>query len=125
MQSRVIFSEPLIVQGQYFRALLGGTKTCEGRKLQGKFSGLRSGMFIHLKNGETGESRLCKIIRVHMYQPRTRLNPLLNFLTQEGVSNVLPGVNSLERTVEIYLSFGTTLEEIRESGFQGIFLKPV
>jgi ASC-1-like (ASCH) protein len=89
----------LKLQDQYFHAIVSGIKTVEGRLNSPKFKDVQVGMSICFSSQSTEQTIVCLIEAIHRYQS------FKDMLLVEGISNMLPGVTSLEQAIDIYESF--------------------
>lgn len=98
------------LEGRFFRAIKNGSKTVEGR-LGNKSNGLKVGDIIQFISHENGEKINVKILRMNYY------DTFREMLVKEGLERVLPGAQSIEDGLEVYLKpdgFYTSEDEMKE-----------
>ncbi|XP_050212489.1 uncharacterized protein LOC126664244 isoform X2 [Mercurialis annua] len=95
-----IFCE-LHVQEPYFSLLKDGIKTIEGRCAGGNYSRIEPGALILIN-----KSVVLKVKEVHQYPS------FLEMLKAESLSEVLPGVKTIEEGVKIYWKFYSEEKEM-------------
>jgi len=111
MHHRVRCLEP------WFSHIKEGRKPVEGRKNTPKYQKVSVGDTISFEN-ELGDVFDAEVTAVRKYPN------LESYLEGEGVENALPGIESIEEGIAVYLQW-STLEEIEQYGFLGIGVKPV
>ena len=98
----------------WFSYILHGVKLVEGRKGTPKWAAIVEGNYLLFRNGDL--SFLAVVTGVKKYKT------LKEYLLVEGVSNVLPGVESFEDGLATYMQWSTPAE-IEKYGFLGIHVK--
>lgn len=103
-------------QDPWFSLIRDGKKRVEGRKATPKWRKLKAGDVLVFTNGsEEFETMIDRI---------DRFDSLDAYLLGVGVEAALPGVSDLEKARKIYLQW-STLQEIAQWGFVGIWVKRV
>jgi ASC-1-like (ASCH) protein len=105
----------------WWSAILDGTKTIEGRKGSPKWLGLAIGNTLRCIEPKSGRSFLAMIVGIRKYYGE---DPLVTYLTQEGVARVLPGAVNLTTAISIYLQWSTPAE-IQKYGMMAIAVKVI
>lgn len=100
----------LTLNQQYFNAIKAGIKTVEGRLNKEKFHALKPGDTLTFTCKETGEILTCTVTTLHVYPTFEAM------LQSEGLTNILPGANSIQEGVAIYESFPGFKEDVKEFG---------
>lgn len=101
----------LAVQEVYFRDIVNGRKTAEGRIAKAKYLALKPGdemTFVNAAN--QAESVSVKVISVHQY------DSFADMLRAETLSAMLPGVANIDEGVWIYESFGDYKAAVKRHG---------
>lgn len=98
-------------QNPWFNLIRDGKKTVEGRKNLPKFRTWRPG--DHLIFQHKNEQFSTRIVALRRYKN------LSEYLNTEGFQRVLPGVESFDEAMHIYLQWSTE-EEIAKYGFLAI-----
>jgi len=93
--SRIHVSEP------WFSLIKNGEKTVEGRLNKGTFSQLKEGDNIEFFNNELNDSFVAKITKI------TQHNTFYDMIQENGLQNVLPGVENAEKGVMVYRQYYT------------------
>lgn len=88
------------IQEPYFKAIQKGLKRVEGRLAKPKFLQIHPGSFLRINN----------LLEVKVIATR-RYPSFAKMLESEGLSQVLPGVSTIEEGISIYHSFYTSEEE--------------
>lgn len=99
----------------WFTKIKQGIKTVEGRKFSNKFASLKYGEI--LKFCCETESFLTQVIKVVPYKS------IDDYLHIEGISKVLPGIDSLQEALDVYLGYNTREELEASGGFLAIHIK--
>lgn len=102
-------------QEPWFSKIKLGLKTVEGRKYNSKYHNLKSGDLLEFHCDD--ERFITEVIEVRTYKT------LQEYLEVEGFKNVLPGVNSFEEAVAIYLQYNSREELSKAGGFIGIHIR--
>lgn len=105
----------MICDEPWFSYIRKGIKPVEGRKNSPKNQKIKVGDFIEFSNGN--ETFLALVEEVRAY------SSLEDYLKDVTFQKALPGVSSFEDAIATYLQW-STLDEIKENGFLGIFVKP-
>lgn len=100
----------------WFSHLRSGRKPVEGRKNSPRYQSFKSGDIIEFHNDHASFRASVTEIR--------RYDSLESYLHDVGVDQALPGVNSLEEGLQVYLQWSTSAE-IQQYGFLGIFVRPL
>jgi ASC-1-like (ASCH) protein len=100
----------LSLRKEYFDGIKTGLKTVEGRLNNQKFIGLKSEDLINFTLVDSDEFIKCKIKEINRYLTFKEM------LETEGVQNMLPGIESLEKAIQIYESFPSYKEKVKEIG---------
>ena len=97
------------VSEPWFSLIKSGEKTIEGRLNKGDFSNMKTGDIITFTNNEFKENRSfnVKIIKISKYET------FQLYLENEGIKNCLPGIDTIEKGVNIYHEFYTKSDEIQ------------
>lgn len=106
----------LICNEPWFSFIRKGIKPVEGRKNTPKHQKIHAGDLIDFSNGQ--ENFLAQVVEVKSYVS------LEDYLKDVTFQKALPSVTSFEEAVNVYLQWSTP-DEIRKSGFLGIFVKPI
>lgn len=107
----------ITVQKIYFDAIACGRKTVEGRVNTEKYKTLQPGMRIGFCAPEGNEVVYCFIEDLRVYQT------FKDMLCQEGVENMLPGVDSLQKAIAIYEGFPGYADAVKEFGALAIRIR--
>lgn len=107
----------LSLQQHYFNAIKQGSKTVEGRLNSSKFHDLKPGMSIQFKCGSTDQIIMCTVASMHVYAD------FKDMLLHEGLENMLPGVTSLEKGVNLYKSFPGYRDGVKKFGALAIVIQ--
>ena len=102
------------VKNPWFSFIKEGKKNVEGRLKKGKFLNLKKGEKILITNND--EEIEFEIIDIFEYRTFREM------LEQEGLNNVLPGINDINDGVSIYRQFYSEKDEI-EKGVLAIKIK--
>lgn len=106
------------VQQAYFAHIAQGRKTAEGRIAKSKYRSLKPGQSISFSPNEDSSKVLnATVMETVVYDTFQQM------LEQEGLSNMLPGVDSIEEGVRIYSSFGTYSEDVKKHGCVSVRFK--
>jgi ASC-1-like (ASCH) protein len=89
-ETRLHISEP------WFSFIRDGHKKVEGRPNKILFQNMQIGSILVIYNNKLNEEYRVKIIDKKKY------STFYDMLEKEGINNVLPGVNTIEKGVEIY-----------------------
>lgn len=101
------------VDEKWFTLIKNNIKTVEGRKHSEKWSVLKKGSLLKIFSDNDYIIRKIKDIRIY--------SSLEEFIINEGLRNILPGVKTLEEGVDIYLQYFTK-EDIKKYGMMAIEL---
>jgi ASC-1-like (ASCH) protein len=105
------------VSEPWFSLIESGTKKVEGRKGTAKWIKINPGDVIRFTSpNKTPFFRVVKDVR---YYDDDDVDPLTDYLINEGIRNCLPGVTRLDEAREIYLGFWS-MDEIIEYGMLAI-----
>jgi len=115
-------------ESTHLDAILAGKKTVEGRLARGKFAEYAVGDIVELRrdfrddsgelqDGPSAQARV-RVTAIHWYQTFREM------LESEGLSNVLPGVGSLDEAVAEYAKYYSPDEQARY-GVLGIVIELV
>lgn len=106
------------LQKQYLDLIKTEQKTVEGRINSGGFSNLQVGSKVKFFEGKNPKSFVvCEILEVNSY------STFREMLEAEGVENMLPGVASLEKGVQIYEKIPGYKERCQRSGCVGLKIR--
>ena len=110
------------VSGQLFDRIRDGTKKVEGRKDSPTWSKIQEGSLLYITRTENiYEGFLARVTRVTLYKGT---DPLLAYLSGEGVVNVLPGVaDTISRGILFYTPLLGGIDEIEKYGMKAIQLE--
>lgn len=101
-------------------------KTVEIKKNSKTWEKVQKGSTIRfLPKAYKGQRRRQFIMKVKDVKIYKSEDALFEALTKEGLSNVLPGINTFTEAVEIYLGFGWKSKEIKEFGIKAIRLEEI
>lgn len=90
----------ITVQEQWFNAIINNNKTVEGRIDKGIHSQVKPGDIYIITNSNNTNQKINGIVKfVRHYQS------FLDMLIFEGLLHVLPGINTVQKAVQIYHSF--------------------
>jgi ASC-1-like (ASCH) protein len=101
----------------WFTLISLGLKTVEGRKNKGLFKDLEEGDLIEWFNNDFIERR----VRTQVTSKKT-YKTFKEYLSQEGLDNCLPGINSIEDGLHVYFKYYTKEDE-KKFGVVAIRLK--
>jgi len=101
-------------QDPWFTLIRNGKKIVEGRKNLAKFKSWAPGDIIIFKFKHNFFKAQITAMR--------RYKSLEEYLDCEGISKVLPGINTKEEAIKIYLQW-SSLEEIKKYGFLAIEIR--
>lgn len=103
------------VSPQWFSQIKNGKKKVEGRLHKGKFAALKKGHFLIItKDDQKHEDTIVCIITNLVKYPSFQ-----SYLVQEGLSNTLPGVKTIDDGIQIYRNFYSEEKE-KENGVLAI-----
>ena len=113
----------LEVQEKWYKALLDGTKKCEGRKISPTYEHLKEKDIITITHDDGRERHEfdAVITKINKYPGNENNDSLNDYLLTEGVENCLPGVKTLEEARNIYLKW-STVKEIQKYGMMAIHI---
>lgn len=109
------------IQDPWWSRIFEGTKTVEGRKGTERWSKLKPGDILRCVEPQRGQYFNAEIIAIRQYKGE---DPLLDYLTREGLLRTLPGVTTLTEGIAVYLQFSTPAE-IRRYGMLAIEVRVV
>lgn len=101
-------------QEPYFSLIHQGLKCVEGRKNSPKYQMIRQGDRIEFFCGS--EAFLTEVVEIRCYPD------LVAYLSDVTPQKALPGIQTMDEAVAIYLQWSSE-EEIARFGFLGIFVK--
>lgn len=104
------------IKKTYFDLIRDGTKDVEGRKNSPTWSWVEPGVKFTLRSGN--ETLEVKCVATRLYAS------LEEYLMKEGLARTLPGVESVEEGVKIYLQWSTEVE-VKRWGIKAIQLEMV
>jgi len=104
-------------QEPWFSEIKHGRKTVEGRKLSHKYSNLKPDQIVRFYCCD--DSFEVKIVKIVQYKS------LEEYLLIEGVEKVLPGIESFEDAVNVYLQYNSCEELEKAGGFLAVHLKVI
>ena len=107
----------LSLQLQYFHAIKIGLKIVEGRPNSLKFKDIAPGDKISFTCVSTHEIIYCTVIAVTGY------SNFYEMLDQQGLQNMLPGVNDIQQGVAVYENFPGYREKVKKYGAIAIEIK--
>lgn len=102
-------------QEPWFTKIQAGLKTIEGRKYNAKYANLKSGDLLDFYCGD--QNFLTEVVEVKVYKT------LEEYLETEGFQNVLPGVESFQDAVAVYLQYNSRDALDKAGGFLGIHVR--
>lgn len=102
-------------QEPWFSKIKSGVKRIEGRKYSPKYSGLKTGELLEFYCNT--QNFIAEVIEVKSYKT------LEEYLKTEGYQYALPGVNSFQEAVEVYLQYNSREELNKADGFLAIHIK--
>ena len=91
-------------QNPWFDAILSGGKTIEGRKAE-KWSHLKVNDVLQIHLPDFSRSFLVCIVKINHY------DSLVEYVSSELLSTILPGINSVENGIMVYENFGMTIHD--------------
>lgn len=106
------------VSSPWFEYIREGKKNVEGRKGTPRWSAIKPGMKGLIKHSLNEEYFEVECMAIRKY------NDLYSYLTEETTQEVLPGINSVEEGIQIYLQWSTP-EEVAQFGFLAIELRVI
>jgi ASC-1-like (ASCH) protein len=113
---KIICSDP------WYTHLETGRKTVEGRKCTKTWSDISVGdTVLFERNSKDGEIKTFKAIVTGINYYRGE-EPLREYLEGETLERALPGVQTIDEGVAVYLQW-STLDEIKEHKFMGISIR--
>lgn len=121
------YGEPkmeLDVGERWYKALLNGTKKCEGRKMSPTYAHLKEIDIISITYDDGVEIHKFDAIitKINKYPGNKNNDGLTDYLLTEGIENCLPGVKTLEEAQNIYLKW-STIKEIKQYGMMAIHIR--
>lgn len=105
----------------WFSLVADGKKIIEGRPYRGKWAQMKSGDIIQIENSESKQKASFKVSVVRT----TRYANFHEMLMRESLSQVLPGIKSVDKGVEVYNKIYTDQTEIAEKGVVAISISLV
>ena len=100
----------LSLQKKYFDAIKAGIKTAEGRPNSAKFNDLYPGDQISFTCVITNEIIVCFVQAVNLYPS------FYEMLQAQGLSNMLPGITTIEGGIAVYEGFPGYKEKVLKGG---------
>lgn len=96
---------------KYYQQILAGQKTVEGRIAKQKYAQLSAGDSVEfISNDDRTGSIKARVLAVTKYADFAAM------LKSEGVSNMLPGIATVDEGVEVYESLGSFRKQVVEYG---------
>lgn len=102
-------------QEPWFSKIKKGLKTVEGRKFSDKYASLKPGEIVRFHCADN--SFLTEVVKVIPYQS------LEEYLHVEGFEKVLPGIESFQEAIDVYLGFNNNDNVNYTGGFLAIHIK--
>lgn len=99
----------------WFTKIKQGVKTVEGRKFSNKLASLKSGEI--LKFCCANNSLLTQVVKVVPYKS------IDEYLHSEGFSKVLPGIESFQEALDVFLGYNNNEGQDTSGGFLAIHIK--
>lgn len=112
-KSKELNTHTMNVSDPWFSFLVSGKKKVEGRKASEKWKTLKAGHYIRFFNARGYGGACFLIVDIREY------DTLQEYLIQEGLRNVLPGVETVEEGIHIYKQWSTE-EELETYPFLAI-----
>lgn len=110
----------MTIKNFYFKKIVSGEKTIEGRLNRGFFKRVQEGEFIEFINSSNrSESVVVQIFAKRIYRTFRQM------LEHEGVEYCLPGVYSVEHGSKIYARLPGYAQGERESGVVALEIGPL
>lgn len=106
----------------WWDALADGTKRVEGRRATSGWLAVKPGDTRGFVSNTPGQLLVVEVTDVRLYSKDAAGSALVNFLVQEGIRNVLPGIKTLKDACEVYHKFWSD-DEIDETGMVAIEVK--
>ena len=110
------------INDEWLNHIIDGRKTIEGRKNNpASWGRLRVNdviVAVPTGSGADYDGHRFRVVGIRYYSSVTK------YLEAEGLEHCLPGVESIEEGVSIYMRWSTA-EEITQYGFMAIELKPI
>lgn len=85
------------IKNVWFRLILIGKKTVEGKKNSPSWSGVRVGDYLKFTDESNGDS-ITKMVDHISYYP-----DVASYLADEGLDVTLPGITTIQNGLDIYL----------------------
>jgi ASC-1-like (ASCH) protein len=104
-------------QQPWFDLIKDGTKKIEGRRCCPAYNQLQSGDIIRFCCRR--DKFYAEVVNVIKYKT------LEQYLREEGIQNVVPGVTSFYEAIDIYLKFSTRKQIERSGGFLAIHINKI
>jgi ASC-1-like (ASCH) protein len=110
------------VSNPWFIYIKYGIKPVEGRKMSPTWHKIKIGDRILMSNSPTDDHFMVIVVDIKYYPSDKYVDPLNAYLLDVGIEKALPGIHTLEDARNIYLQW-STIDEIKQYGFMGIFIK--